>query len=51
VLTVIVTIMTKKGGLYAVLTVILKIMGMYICSVTSYCDNTENNDGEVYLLF
>ena len=30
------------------LTVIVTITGKYMCSVTSYCDNNDNN-GEVYM--
>jgi hypothetical protein len=28
----------------------MAITGMYICSVNSYCDNTDNN-GEVYMQY
>ena len=45
-LTVIVTIMIiRGGGLYVVLTVVVTIRGMYVCSVHSYFDN----NGEVYM--
>jgi hypothetical protein len=47
---VLTVIVTKKGGLYAVLTVIVTIMTItvsYICSANSYCDNNDNNV-EVY---
>ena len=35
--TVIVTIMTKCGGVYAVFIVIVTVTGMSICSNKSYC--------------
>jgi hypothetical protein len=35
----------QRGGLYAVLTVIVNIMGKYICSVYIHC----HNNGEVYM--
>jgi hypothetical protein len=45
---VLTVIVTKTGGLYAVLTVIVTIMTItvsYICSPINYCDN----NGEVYV--
>ena len=47
-LAVIVTIMKITEGLYAVLAVSVTITGMSICSVSSYCDNNDNNM-EVYM--
>jgi hypothetical protein len=38
----------KRGGLYAVLAVIVTITERSICSARSYCDNNDNN-GEVYM--
>jgi hypothetical protein len=38
-------IVTIPGGIYAVLTVSVTIMGWFICSVSSYFDNSE----EVYM--
>ena len=38
-------IVTIPGGIYAVLTVSVTIMGRYMCIVNSYCDN----NGEVYM--
>ena len=34
-----------RGYLFAVLTVIVTIMGRFICSVNIYCDN----NGEIYM--
>jgi len=34
-----VVIVTIMGGLYAVLTFIVRITGGFICSANSYCDN------------
>jgi hypothetical protein len=38
-------IVTITGDLYVVLTVIVKITGISICSANSYCDN----NGEIYM--
>jgi hypothetical protein len=48
VLTVIVKILTITGKCICVLTVIVTITGRHMCSVSSYCNNIDNNK-EIYM--
>ena len=47
-ITVIVTITGSNRKVYIVLIVIVTITWRFICSISIYCDNNDNN-GEVYM--